>query len=142
MYIYIAGSSKEIDRAKAAARALEKEFPKNEVVITHRWWNVIDKRGAANPADAEFHERMIWAHDDLRGVEDADVVWLLMPPPESETIGAYWEAGYADALGIDLVISGPMLERTIFTARGACYNTDEGALDYIVDLCNNQMDQR
>lgn len=140
MYIYIAGSSRQIERAKAAARALAKEFPGGEVTITHRWWDIVEKVGEANPVDAQFHERMCWAADDLKGVEDADVVWLLMPPKELPCIGAYWEAGYADALGIDLVISGPDLERTIFTARGCCYDTDAAALDYITDLCNNEMD--
>jgi len=71
-------------------------------------------------------------------VREADLLWVLMPPGRSD--GAFFEAGYADALGKEIVFSGPGTDRTIFTARACCFEEDESAWDYIVDRYFNELD--
>jgi nucleoside 2-deoxyribosyltransferase len=62
----------------------------------------------------------------------------LMPPGQSD--GAMFEMGYADALGKDIVVSGPNTGRTIFTARGEEFDDDERAFSFIVDRYFSEMD--
>jgi len=133
--IYIAGSSQELARALAAAEradSLTKGLSAaGHLEITNRWWDTILKRGDANPVDAPFHERMKYAQEDLQGVRDADILWLLYPTPGLRSVGCFWEAGYADALGLEVIISGPGQESSIFTTRGCSFSSDEEALSYL-----------
>ncbi len=146
MFIYIAGSSSDMTRIRRWMATLQ-EFNAGELAVaaapgielTHDWVAVIEKRGEANPV-ATFHERASWAGDDLSGVREADLLWVLMPPGQSD--GCFWEAGYADALGKEVVISGVNHERTIFTARGCCFEHDESAWDYIVDRYFCELDEK
>jgi hypothetical protein len=142
-YVYIAGSSQEMGRVAQIAGLISEHNVDNQhaqIIITIRWWDTIAARGDANPVDAPFHERAMYAADDLDGVQVADVVWLLMPTPGKTSVGCYWEAGYADALRKEILISGDMLERSIFTTRGACFSTDLAALDYLFDIAFNAFD--
>ncbi len=144
MNLYLAGSSGDMTRVRgafakiAAFTAGERlaNFP--GIHITHDWISVIAARGEANPTNATFHERTQWAAEDLAGVRAADVLWLLMPPGISD--GAFYECGYADALGKNIVISGPGAERTIFTSRGNCFTSDEAAYDHIIDTYYQDLD--
>lgn len=145
MLIYIAGSSSDLDRVRKWMATVQ-EFSAGEMTVaaapgielTHNWVASIERAGGANPVNVSFHERASWAADDLIGVREADLLWVLMPPGISD--GAMWEAGYANALGKELIISGPNTERTIFTARACCFETDEAAWDYIVDFYFNELD--
>lgn len=139
--MYIAASSREIPRVERAVEAIEahnRQHPEAAITITHEWHKIIRERGDANPVDAPFHERARYAQEDLVGVREADYLWLMMPV--NNGIGCFWEAGYADALGVDIVISGPQLERSIFTARGCCYSDDESALNYLFDTAFLEFD--
>lgn len=143
IYLYIAGSSTEIERAKAAAEMVAQHnrlYPHAQIHITNTWWTTIENRGDANPVDAPFHERMKYAADDLDGVQTCDMLWLLLPPVGTQSIGAYWEAGFADALRKEILISGTTHERSIFTTRGACFNEDQSAMDYLADCAFNSFD--
>lgn len=143
LYLYIAASSTEIERAKAVVDLVKNHnrmYPHAKIEITNHWWETIEARGDANPVDAPFHERMKYAAEDLDGVMCCDILLLLMPPVGVGTVGAYWEAGYADAMRKDVVIAGDMLERSIFTTRGCCFNEDQSAVDYIADIAFNNFD--
>jgi hypothetical protein len=75
MRIYVAGSSAEIDRARAFIAAV-REIP--GAAITMDWPAFMEASGAA---DHELPiERLVeGAEEDLRGVMEADVVVLLAP---------------------------------------------------------------
>lgn len=136
--IYIAGSSQELARALEVSDkvdAMAASFKGHgQLEITNRWWQTVLDRGCANPVEAPFHERMKYASDDLLGVREADILWLLYPTPGLRSVGCFWEAGFADALGIEVIISGPGQESSIFTTRGASFATDDAALAYLEQL--------
>lgn len=138
MYVYLAASSREIERVRHVASLVNEHnltHPESEnIILSTAWWDVISARGEANPVDAPFHERMKYAADDLQGVKGSDVLWLLYPRLGQSSVGCFWEAGYADALGLEIVISGPGQEHSIFTTRGCTFETDVGALDYLQTL--------
>lgn len=137
MLIYIAGSSSDLARVKRW-QARVAEFTAKEVAeghsgieITHDWVAAIEARGEANPQYDTVYDRLAWANDDLRGVRESNLLWVLMPPGQSD--GAMYETGYAHAMDIPVVFSGPGCTRTIFTANHVCYVSDESAWDYIAD---------
>ncbi len=92
--------------------------------ITHDWVSIIMDRGEANPTDASVEERRAWADEDLAGVRAADAMVLLMP--EGSGLGCFWEAGYAQALGIPMLVVG-QASRTIFSAGAVCCADDMAA---------------
>lgn len=130
--VYVAASSREMDRARAAMTALRM----HGVEVTVDWVAAIEAAGAANEGLSD-EDRQRYAREDLDGVCVADVVWLLMPT--TPTAGAYVELGYAlarrevqddsDCTRTPIVISGPGQERCIFAALAdRCVATDADAL--------------
>jgi len=88
--LYIATASNPLEEAErriADARAAGFE-------ITHDWTK--DVRSAGNASLDDPRIRTSAAKADLRGVETADVVWLIQP--ENASTGAWVELGYALAL--------------------------------------------
>lgn len=144
--LYIGGSSSDLARIRRWMAEVQK-FTASETAIamapgielTHNWIASIEKVGAPNPRAASPLDRAAWAAEDLEGVREADLLWILMPPGMSD--GAMWEAGYADALGMDIFISGPDTERSIFTARARCFETDEQAFNCLVDTYYHTLDE-
>lgn len=140
MVIYLAASSAEMDRVRAVVAMVEEynktAKPAAKIELAARWWDVISARGDANPVDAPFHERLKYANDDLDGVRQAEVLWLLFPGIGRNSIGCFWEAGVADERGTEIVISGPGQERSIFTARGSSYAEDASAFEYLASLAH------
>lgn len=133
MKVYIAGASSEIERAERVAAKLTAAG----IEITSSWMANVRKVGAANPRDASRAQRRTWANGCLAEVAKSDVVLLLMPPAGTETIGAYWEAGFAigdiGQTGLDrrIIISGGV-KRSVFSALGEEYETDHAAIVAIV----------
>ncbi len=123
--VYVAGSSAQLERVKSAMAALREIGH----TVTHAWPELVEEVGEANPLDATDAARRMWAADDLRGVYDADVLWLLMPSEGG--FGAAVELGYALAHGIPVVVSGGDVKRSIFTVFGTCYDRDDQALDAV-----------
>lgn len=120
--VYVAGGSHEIARCEDAIQALRDLGH----TVVHDWPRMVREVGSANPRDATDDMRQAWAEQDLDGVAEADVLWLLMP--EREGFGAAVELGYAIAGGADIVISGPH-QRSIFTVYAdRVYPTDLDAL--------------
>jgi hypothetical protein len=86
--IYVAGASKEMDRAKAAMRDLEA----SGFVITLDWTQQIE---AVGKPDSELTGAELIPHAvaDLAAVAGASIFLLLHP--ENESTGAWTELGYA-----------------------------------------------
>ncbi len=140
MIVYVAGSSKEISRVKLWLAHLEKfnqrEYEKGApgIQLAHNWVAVIESRGEANPTTASKEQHAIWAGQDLAGVKECDVFWLLFPEQGNYSDGAMYECGYADHAGKEIVISGLDHKRSIFTARGHSCNTDVQGFNRVVEL--------
>lgn len=120
--VYVAGSSAQLDRVKSVMVQLRALGHK----VTHDWPSLVEAVGTANPPDAELNQRRAWATEDLDGVYEADVLWLLMPANEP-SFGAGVEFGYALARGLPIVVSG-CHSASIFTALAVCYDRDDQAL--------------
>jgi len=100
MRIYVAASSKELDRAKRVIAMVERS---EGLKITFDWTKDIEQATVPD-ASLLMDARCISAGADLRGVWECDVLWLLMPAVSS--FGAATEHGYAIAKGKRVVTSG------------------------------------
>lgn len=127
MKVYIAAASAEIERAERVAGKLAAAG----IQITSSWMRQVRRAGAANPREASSGQRRTLAVGCLSEVGDSDVVLLLMPPVGTETIGAYWEAGYARSLSARIILSGDT-KRSVFSALGEEYETDDEAIQAII----------
>ncbi len=116
--VYVAGSSRELDRVRLAMDKLRFAG----VAITHDWTDSVLEVGSANPEGATQADRAQWAWEDLRGVKDADILWVLWP--DYVSAGACVELGYAFALNKRVIISGGSPGQSIFTSLGEYYDTD------------------
>jgi hypothetical protein len=99
--IYVAASSADIDRAEKWNNALRGEG----IVVTSVWCETIRRvqrersmkttHEASNPREATVVERRGWAMENVNQILASEVLWLLVPPPESPSQGAYWEHALA-----------------------------------------------
>ena len=112
MRVYVAGSSKELPRVRAAMTALRM----SDVEVTFDWtegaesWPPVESLSPGARAHA--------ARLDVGAIDRADVVLVLASPHRSECMV---EMGYAMGQLIDVVIAGPLADRGIF---GACANDE------------------
>lgn len=107
MIVYVAGSSKQLDRVRNAMEALRELGH----TVAHDWVSIVEAVGSAHPDDDSGRAR--FAKADLAAVAQADMLWLLY---QDESVGAFWEAGYAQGRGIPVVVSGAC-EGNIFVAN-------------------------
>lgn len=126
--VYVASSSSSIERVRWAIDSLREIG----IEVTCTWPDVIATVGDANPRDATRDQRRGWTEQDLVEVRAADVLWFIVPSPGT-TRGAWFEAGYAHALGKVVLFSGDTLQST-FCAIGEEYDTDNDALARIALL--------
>ena len=109
MRIYIAGSSDELDRASKWIEMLRV----SGLDVTHDWPAMVRDVGEGNPKGATSEDRRGWATSCVEAVRDANLLWLLMPIKTS--FGAFSELGIAIERQTPIVVSGPLLHRSIFT---------------------------
>lgn len=133
--VYVATSSKEIDRASRWMSALRAKGIK----VTSTWIDVISAQpnGEANPRDASDEQKQTWCLKDVREALGSQVFWLLMPEGPM-SFGASFEYGFYVALSPDLeqaahVVSGDY-RKSIFTSFSTCFDTDEAAFAAILSL--------
>ena len=98
--VYVAASSNDLDRAEQWTTVLRLLG----ITVTSTWIPEVRAHGGGNPPDATKQERRQWAYNDLCGVEEADILWVLMPPGRSD--GAFVELGYALKANKTVVTSG------------------------------------
>lgn len=90
MKIYVAGASKELERCKHwIGKCRDAGYE-----ITHDWTAAVEKYGSGGDG-LSVEDRASCARADLRGVFDANVLWLLAPPRDLGTTGSWIELGYA-----------------------------------------------
>lgn len=149
MRIYIATA---YPKAAELAIPYVKRLETVGIGITCKWWEVAAKTcypplPRVPETELPLDEQKRIALNDLQGVRDADIVWLMSPgsagPREGEYMyagfapaysggtGCWFEMGYAFALGKTVVYSGH--PRTIFSSLVAKqFAEHEGAFEYIV----------
>lgn len=108
--IYVGASSSELDRADRCMDMLRSAG----FIVTSTWTETIKTVGDANPRDAARCDRVMWSATDLRQVEAADTLWMLVPAVGTGR-GAYAELGYAKGRDKLLVTSGDT-KQSIFCA--------------------------
>ena len=94
MSIYVAGGSQEIRTVEKYVKALRTKFE-----IAHDWCAEVRRQEALgvppNPRNVGLFTLLRWASDDLSGATSCDFFWLLVPKPESLSIGCWVEFGAA-----------------------------------------------
>lgn len=135
--VYLAGASKEIERARQWAEKLRDA----DIMLTSTWVEVIGRVGAANPATASPEQLTKWTLRDIAEVQDADLLWLLLPAIGVETVAAYVELGVAYVSEKRIVTSGP--HRPIFTPVLAdeSFAADVDAFDWIQKYHRHRVDE-
>lgn len=130
MKVYVAGSSREMARARSAMERLRAL----DIEVTSTWIESIERAGDANPRQALKDDRRAWSRECLDGVAAADVLWLLAPALGAPTCGAWVELGYAVATDKTVIASGDVMA-SIFTAVSLVeYSDDDDALAMIVRM--------
>lgn len=125
--LYLAGASAEADRVQ---RAMDLVRSHPGLRLTQDWLEAIRKDGGGNES---LHPqlRRLRASEDLDGVRQARIMWLLAP--DNQSTGAWVELGYALALGVMVVVSGPAAKRCVFASLTHVeFSTDAEAWAYIV----------
>lgn len=128
--VYLAASSDEQNRARAAIEQLQRAG----ITCTSNWIESIAKRcdGIANPRGQAPDLRVIRGnavHGNKEAIRKADILWFLVPE-HSPGRGGYYEAGFADALEKELVFSGDT-QQSVFTVSGHEFDNDLEAFEFI-----------
>lgn len=127
--IYIAASSKDVERAECWTSRLAAT---GRFIITSAWVDEVKVNGS-NKSILSHDQRYKLADDCQAGVENADVVWVLMPVDSS--MGAFWEFGFATAYKLATCVSGNNQHASVFTALAKYrFETDEQAFDFISNV--------
>lgn len=102
MKIYIASASAmpHLELVEGYMRGVERAGH----TITYDWTRAVRRAGSGSPDDS--NTRLEGVLNDLAGVRDADLVWLIAPPIESRSTGAWVELGYALACAVPVITSG------------------------------------
>jgi nucleoside 2-deoxyribosyltransferase len=100
--VYIAASSREPERVRAAQRMLTELG----IELTLDWLTSIEANLALGLRDSDLSiaDQRQHANADLLAVEQADVLWLLAP--KEPTKGAWIELGYALGHGTPVLVTG------------------------------------
>ena len=125
MKVYVCGGSSEMNEvADLMGRLREMGH-----TITHDWIATIRANGEANPRGASHRQRVRWSAEDIAGIEEADVVWVVLPVKPS--FGCAFEAGFALGHGHSMIVSGDW-RASIFTSQAeARFNQHEHALEWL-----------
>lgn len=131
--VYVAASSEERSRARAAIEQLQRAG----IRCTSNWIECIEARcdGVPNPRGAAPDLVVIRGnavHGNKKAIHEASILWFLVSDVFPAR-GGYYEAGFADALGKDLVFSGDT-QQSVFTATGAEFDEDLDAFEHIKKL--------
>jgi hypothetical protein len=134
--IYVAASSAEIERAEKWMGALRKDG----IRVTSIWPETIRRvqaeralalKEACNPKVATVTDRRTWSMENVNAVCAAEVFWLLVPPLESPSQGAYFEFAVAWRERKLTFASGGD-QRFVFTSLAcALFEQDDYAFDAI-----------
>lgn len=131
MKVYVAGSSNDLERVRAAQRRLRVAGAE----ISFDWTLDIELARVSGKTDADLSEpqRAVASIGCLDGVRLARVFWLLAPPAHAPSRGAWGELGYAIALAErdpnrTILVSGPGARETIFTSHPLVTSGDDASV--------------
>jgi hypothetical protein len=108
--VYIAGSSKELDRVRAMAAAID---AMEHLEITERWW-IGAEAWAGRDSEQSTAHALAAARACRDGVRAADLLVMLMP--ESASGGSMVELGIAIELNMWIILSDAVPHRSVFYA--------------------------
>jgi len=100
--IYVAASSREVNRVRAAYAAVAA----SGWTLTHDWLTPLlaNLDRGVRDTDLSRDDMVRYACADLDAIARADVLWVLAP--RELTKGAWFETGYAYGIGVPIVVSG------------------------------------
>lgn len=128
--VYVAGASKELERCKRWIAELEK----TGIRVTTDWTKPVEKYGSAG-LELSQPEKWFFARGNLRGIDEATLVWLLAPPLEATSVGMWIEFGYAlyATNRKKILVSPPVSNRCIFATLPQVveFATDEEVFAFI-----------
>lgn len=138
--VYVAGASREHERVKRWATALERS---HSIELADRWFDDADK-WVGRDHELSRREQVVIAEREQLAVRSARIFWLLWPVLPRP--GAFVELGYALAhryhvsRNYDVVVSGAGATSNIFAA-GADYRSDSDALafDAVLECARRQL---
>lgn len=134
MKVYVAGSSRELDRARAAIAACRARGWH----VTGDWPAEIARAGGRANRGLSPAERRGAAVSCLHGVRQADAFWLLVPGEDSPSAGCWVELGVAleAGPGIAIVASGDT-GRSVFCAGTVEVPDDQAALEALAHVARD-----
>lgn len=127
--LYLAASALEIERAKRW-RAASREAG---IGVVASWIENVERVGESNPRNATKQQRLTWSTQNIREMQDASVIWFLVPAVTAPTRGGWYEAGFGYCAAQRLVFSGDTLQ-SIYCATGLEFDTDEDAFTAILGM--------
>lgn len=131
MRVYVAGSSGELARAKIAIAACRDRG----WTVTEDWPAVVEAHGGVANRGLAHAARMGAAGACLRGIDAADVVWLLVPDETSPSAGCWVELGHALRLdSVRAIVCSGDTHRSIFCADCHEVASDSDALVRLEEL--------
>ena len=124
MLVYVAGASRELERAEAFIASLRLRGHE----VTHDWTVDVRASRVAGVVDEQLSDQdaQRYAETELDAVVQAQLLVLLAP--EQSTSGAWVEYGVAIAAGLPILVVGPRARCSIFTrlASGLCATDADG----------------
>lgn len=142
--VYVACSSAEIERAERWIRGLRDR----KILVTSTWpetirrvqaeRNIASTAAASNPRQATREDRQKWAMENVLAIKRATHLWLLCPPSEHVSQGAYFEFGVAWNDKRTIASGGD--QRFVFSALADdLYETDEQAFERVLELAQARL---
>lgn len=128
MKIYLSGSF----NLRQDIALLARELKSKGFEVTSSWLSEPEVR--FDDAATEEWARRARANEDVEDIRRSDALIVFTRVP-STSGGLYWELGYADALGLDLYVVGPVLNVFMLRSKVNHYRTFAELLD---DLLKQQ----
>lgn len=129
--IYLASAVEQLMLVDQYADRLKRQG----FTITYEWTNDVRENSFKADTDLSSSVRKFVAKMDSRGVETADIVWILTPGHKHMGCGMWVELGLALAQKRRVVVSGPLCRRTVFTELAEfCVDDHEEAFRHICAL--------
>jgi hypothetical protein len=122
--VYLAGSSAPAERERV--RRWSAALTAAGIMVHATWPVMVGAVGAGEPPHASIADRRRRAVQYLTELRHADVLWVLCPPIDTPTRGAWIELGVAYECARLIVASGDT-RQSVFAALAEEFTTDEDA---------------
>jgi hypothetical protein len=117
--VYLAGASREVERAQYWSKAIRSC---SELALVSTWHQTA-KSWAGTDHTYPLQDQRNIAAVDLGEVSAADCLWLRVP--HAPSIGAFVELGFSLAHRKRVIVSGPGCDSSIFTALANFRSPDD-----------------